>query len=63
MEFLFDSANLEAIETYSKIFPITGITSNPSILKTEGKIDLFSHLRKIRNLIGSDKTLHVQVVA
>lgn len=41
MEFLFDSANLEAIQTYSACFPITGVTSNPSILKAEGKIDLF----------------------
>ena len=31
MEFLFDSANLEAIQTYSACFPITGVTSNPSI--------------------------------
>ena len=43
MEFLFDSANLEAIQTYSACFPITGVTSNPSILKAEGKIDPVSY--------------------
>ena len=63
MEFLFDSANLADIEKYSACFPITGITSNPSILKAEGKIDLFAHMRKIRSLIGMEKTLHVQVIA
>ena len=63
MEFLFDSANLEAIQTYSACFPITGVTSNPSILKAEGKIDLFEHMRKIRQIIGPDKTLHMQVIA
>ena len=63
MEFLFDSANLEAIEKYSAYFPITGVTSNPSILKAEGKIDLFSHMRKIRQIIGPEKTLHMQVIA
>ena len=63
MEFLFDSANLEAIQTYSACFPITGVTSNPSILKAEGKIDLFEHMRKIRQIIGPEKTLHMQVIA
>ena len=62
MEFLFDTANLEAIETYQKVFPITGVTSNPSIIKAEGKIDLFHHFKKIREIIGPDKSLHIQVV-
>ncbi|WP_444658361.1 fructose-6-phosphate aldolase [Caproiciproducens sp. R2] len=63
MEFLFDSANLDAIKKYSAIFPISGITSNPSILKAEGKIDVFPHMRKIRQIIGEAKTLHMQVIA
>lgn len=63
MEFLFDTANLEKIERYQAVFPITGVTSNPSILKAEGAIDFFDHMRKIRRLIGPGKSLHVQVVA
>lgn len=63
MEFLFDTANLEAIKTYSECYPITGVTSNPSILKAEGKIDFFVHMRKIRELIGMERSLHIQVVA
>lgn len=63
MEYMFDTANIKLIEEYIKIFPITGVTSNPSILKKEGKIDFFNHFRKIREIIGNDKTLHIQVVA
>ncbi len=61
MEYLFDTANLKAIETYSKFIPITGVTSNPSIVKKEGKIDFFSHMNAIRQMIGMDKTFHIQV--
>ena len=63
MEYLFDTANIESIKKYSEIFPITGITSNPSIIKLEGKIDFFQHFREIRQIIGMDKTLHIQVLA
>ncbi|MBY5035076.1 fructose-6-phosphate aldolase [Streptococcus gallolyticus] len=63
MEFLLDTANIEAIKTYSEIIPISGVTSNPSIVKKEGKIDFFQHMKQIREIIGSDKSLHVQVVA
>ena len=63
MEFLLDTANIEEIKKYIEIYPITGVTSNPSILKTEGKIDLFSHMQKIRSIIGSERTLHIQVIA
>jgi transaldolase len=63
MEFLFDSANLADLVKYSAIFPVTGVTSNPSILKAEGDVDLFEHMRSVRNIIGMEKTLHIQVVA
>lgn len=63
MEFLLDTANLADIKTYTAIAPISGVTSNPSIIKKEGKIDFFNHMKAIREVIGLDKTLHVQVVA
>lgn len=63
MEFLFDTANIEQIKKYSGIYPITGITSNPSIIKKEGKIDFFHHFKKIREIIGVDRSLHIQVTA
>lgn len=63
MEFMFDSANLDSLEKYLKIYPITGVTSNPSILKSEGAVPFFPHMRKIRNLIGKERSLHIQVLA
>ncbi|MDS0527984.1 fructose-6-phosphate aldolase [Clostridium sp. SHJSY1] len=63
MEYMLDTANIELIKEYNQIFPITGVTSNPSILKKEGKVDFFNHFRKIREIIGMEKTLHIQVVA
>ncbi|WP_440897425.1 fructose-6-phosphate aldolase [Amphibacillus sp. Q70] len=63
MEFLLDTANLEEIKQYEAIIPLAGVTSNPSIVKKEGKIQFFDHMKSIRNIIGRDKSLHVQVVA
>lgn len=39
--------------------PLSGITSNPSIIKKEGKIDLFEHLKEIKKIAGAP--IHVQV--
>ncbi len=63
MTFLLDTANLATIEKYRKVLPIEGVTTNPSILKKEGKVEVFEHFRAIRNLIGPDKSLHIQVVS
>jgi len=63
VEFLFDSANIADIKKYGKCFPYTGVTSNPSIIKAEGKIDFFSHFREIRSIIGNDRSLHIQTLA
>lgn len=41
--------------------PIAGITTNPSIIKKEGKIDFFAHFAEIRKIIGNEKSLHIQV--
>ena len=46
MEYLLDTANLESIKKYNDYLPITGVTSNPSILKSEGKINFFSHMER-----------------
>lgn len=61
MKYLFDTANLELIEKYANRLPIAGITTNPSIIKKEGKIDFWTHFTQIREIIGKKKTLHIQV--
>ncbi len=63
MDILFDTANLDDIERLTPIYPVTGVTTNPSILKYEGKIDFYAHFRQIRSIIGPNRTLHVQVLA
>lgn len=61
MKYLFDTANLALIEQYANRLPIDGITTNPSIIKKEGKIDFWQHFARIREIIGKEKTLHIQV--
>ncbi len=63
MEYLIDTANLDTIRHYCEFLPLSGVTSNPSIVKNEGKLDFFSHMRKIREMIGMEATLHIQVTA
>lgn len=63
MEFMLDTANLEEIKKFKEIVPLAGVTSNPSIIKKEGSISFFNHMKEIREIIGKECSLHVQVVA
>lgn len=63
MELMLDTVNLEAINYWVDHVAISGVTSNPTIIKKEGNIDFFSHMNQIRDLIGKERSLHVQVVA
>ncbi|WAA11287.1 fructose-6-phosphate aldolase [Fervidibacillus albus] len=58
---MFDTGNIQQIEMYQNVFPFIGVTTNPSILKREGKVDVWEHFRKIQQIIGPEKSLHVQV--
>lgn len=63
MEFMLDTVNLAEIKKWAQILPLAGVTSNPTIIKREGELDFFEHLKKVRELIGPQPSLHVQVVA
>lgn len=63
MEFMLDTVNLAEIKKWAQILPLEGVTSNPTIIKREGELDFFEHLKKVRELIGPQPSLHVQVVA
>ncbi len=63
MKYLLDTARLESIEHFVEYYPISGVSSNPSIVKKEGRIDFFSHMRRIREIIGRERMFHVQVSA
>ncbi|MEI4283273.1 fructose-6-phosphate aldolase [Tetragenococcus halophilus] len=61
MKFMLDTVNLDKIRYYQSVLPLAGVTSNPSIIKKEGKIDFYAHLKAIKEIIGTAE-LHVQVV-
>ena len=62
MKLLIDDANLDAIKAIVDLYPVDGVTTNPSILAKAGE-NPKERLLKIRDLIGSDLDLHCQVVA
>lgn len=62
MELMLDTANLKAIEKYCDYYNIIGVTTNPTILSRE-KGPFFETYEKIRNIIGQEKQLHVQVTS
>ena len=61
MKILIDDANIDAIKKLYPIFPIDGVTTNPSILAKSGR-QPFDVLKAIRAFIGAEAELHVQVV-
>ena len=63
MELLLDTANIAKIRKALEYYPISGLTTNPSIMKVEGNIDFYAHLKEIRSLLGNERTLHVQVIS
>ena len=62
MEWMLDTANLNEIKKGLETFPVTGVTTNPSILKAELPIRYAAHLQAIRALCAG-RSLHVQVGA
>ena len=61
MKLIIDDAYLDAIKEFYEYFPIDGVTTNPTILSKEGK-NPYEVLMAIRDFIGPDAELHVQVV-
>ena len=62
MKFIIDDANVEAIKNLYEYFPVEGVTTNPSIL-AKSKRPPYEVLGEIREFIGKDADLHVQVVS
>lgn len=61
MLILLDTANIDSIKHINDIYPLDGVTTNPTIISKEKK-DFIGILKEIRNTIGKEKMLHVQVV-
>lgn len=61
MIYILDTADLAAIKHCDEFYPLSGVTTNPSIIAKE-KGDFWQILKEIRGVIGNDKMLHVQTV-
>lgn len=62
MKILLDTANVNYIRTMNDLFPIDGVTTNPSIL-AKSKRPFMEVLLEIRSVIGPEKALHAQVLS
>ena len=60
MKILLDTANIKDIKYFNTYYPIVGVTTNPTILSKEGG-DVLALLKEIREIIGEDKELHIQI--
>ena len=63
MEFIIDTVDLEEIKDAIDHMPITGVTSNPSIVKATSPKNFFEHMKEVRKIIGKERSLHVQVIS
>ena len=61
MIYMADSANPSQVRELIDVFPIEGVTTNPTIVARE-KCDYANMLRTMRTVIGKDMMLHVQTM-
>lgn len=61
MIYLLDTANIKEIERINDLYPIMGVTTNPTIIAKENR-SFLEILGDIRRVIGMDAMLHVQVL-
>lgn len=62
MKFIIDDASIEKIKDIYDHFAVDGVTTNPSILAKSGR-NPYEVLKEIREFIGKEADLHVQVVS
>ncbi len=59
MKFFIDTANLDEIKEASELGLIDGVTTNPSLVAKEGKVDFKKHLAKICEMVKGDISAEV----
>lgn len=62
MELYLDTANVADVERLARIFPIAGVTTNPSIIAANGD-SLWEVLPRLQNAIGPEGTLFAQTMS
>ncbi len=59
MKFFIDTANLDEIKEANELGLIDGVTTNPSLVAKEGKIDFKERIAKICELVSGDVSAEV----
>jgi transaldolase len=59
MKFFIDTANLDEIREATEMGLIDGVTTNPSLVAKEGKIDFNGHVAKICEMVEGDVSVEV----
>ena len=59
MKFFIDTANLKEIKEASEMGLIDGVTTNPSLIAKEGKVDFKKHIAKICEITPGDVSAEV----
>lgn len=62
MELYLDTANVADVERLARIFPIAGVTTNPSIIAASGE-PLWEVLPRLQNVIGPQGILFAQTMS
>lgn len=62
MELYLDTANVAEVERLAHIFPIAGVTTNPSIVAAS-KESIWDVLPRLQNAIGEEGTLFAQTMS
>jgi len=59
MKFFIDTANLDEIKEANEMGLIDGVTTNPSLIAKEGKVDFKKHIAKICEITSGDVSAEV----
>ena len=62
MKFIIDDSDVKKIKEICDLYPVDGVTTNPSILAKSGRKP-YALLKEIREVIGAEAQLHVQVIS
>ena len=61
MEYILDTADINAIRHCNEFYPLAGVTTNPSIIAKENR-NFWDIVKEIRGIIGPDKLFFAQTV-
>ncbi len=62
MELYLDTANMADVERLARIFPIAGVTTNPSIIAANGE-SVWDVLPRLQQILGPQGTLFAQTMS